>query len=201
MADHPHDISPQLDAARTGSLDALGRVLESYRAYLLLVADRELDPKLQAKGGASDLVQETFLEAQRDFGRFHGTTDGELRAWLRQLLLHNVANFARRYRGTDKRRLNREVGLAGDSSADPAGALSAGTPTPSQWAMAGEQDVELRRALEGLSEDYRYVLLLRYQEELSFDEIAQRMGRSAGAVRKLWLRAVERLRRELEGPS
>jgi RNA polymerase sigma-70 factor (ECF subfamily) len=202
MADHPHDISPQLDAARTGSLDALGRVLEIYRAYLLLVADRELDPKLQAKGGASDLVQETFLEAQRDFGRFHGTTDGELRAWLRQLLLHNVANFARRYRGTDKRRLDREVGLAGDSSAaDPAAALPADTPTPSHWAMAGEQDNELRRALELLPENYRRVLQLRYQEELSFDEIARRMARSAGAVRKLWLRAVERLRQELEVPS
>src|SRR5262249_60240894 len=97
MPEQSPDISPQLAAARTGSLDALGRVLETYRAYLLLVADRELDPKLQAKGGASDLVQETFMEAQRDFGRFQGTTDGELRAWLRQLLLPNVANFARPY--------------------------------------------------------------------------------------------------------
>src|SRR5262249_55874289 len=149
-------ISPQLDAARTGSRDAMGRVLETYRAYLLLVADRELDPKLQAKGGASDLVQETFMEAQRDFGRFHGTTDGELRAWLRQLLLHNVANFARRYRGTGKRQVDREVGLAGDGPLpDPAAVLPAGTPTPSAWAMAGEQDAELHRALELLPEDYR----------------------------------------------
>jgi RNA polymerase sigma-70 factor (ECF subfamily) len=201
MSDHPHDISPELDAARTGSLDALGRVLETYRAYLLLVADREIDPKLQAKGGASDLVQETFLEAQRDFARFQGRTDGEFRAWLRQLLLHNLANFARRYRGTDKRQVHREVGLAADSSgANPAGALPADTPTPSRWAMAGEQDAALQRAMEQLPEDYRRVLLMRYQDELSFDAIAEKMQRSAGAVRKLWLRAVERLRQELEGP-
>ena len=57
------------------------------------------------------MVQETFLEAQRDFGRFRGTTDGELRAWLRQLLLHNLANFARSYRGTEKRQVEREVHL------------------------------------------------------------------------------------------
>ena len=98
MAEPLPNVSARLEAARSGSGDALGRVLESYRAYLLLVAARELDPKLRAKGGASDLVQETFLEAQRDFGGFHGNSDGELRAWLRQLLLHNVANFARRYR-------------------------------------------------------------------------------------------------------
>src|SRR5437764_11715348 len=111
MPDLPPDINRQLEAARTGSREALGRVLDSYRAYLLLIADRELDPKLQAKGGASDLVQETFLEAQRDFNGFQGSSDGELRAWLRQLLLHNLANWARRYRDAAKRQLDREVGL------------------------------------------------------------------------------------------
>src|SRR5262245_43911851 len=136
MPDAPTDISPQLEAARGGSREALGRILDGYRAYLLLIADQELDPKLQAKGGPSDLVQETFLEAQRDFAGFHGNTDGELRAWLRQLLLHNLANWARRYRDTDKRRVDREVALSpGSSSAG----VAAASPTPSTWAMAGER--------------------------------------------------------------
>src|SRR5262245_30295911 len=196
MPELPPDLSRQIEAARTGSREALGRVLDGYRAYLLLIADRELDPKLQAKGGASDIVQETFLEAQRDFGGFHGTNDGELRAWLRQLLLHNLANWARRFRDTDKRQVDRELAL----SAGAAGVATA-SPTPSAWAMAGEQDVELQRAIEVLPDDYRRVLLMRYQEELSFDAIAARMQRTAGAARKLWLRAVERLRQELgEGP-
>ncbi len=79
-----------LEEARDGSPEAMGRLLEDYRQYLLLVAQRELDPALRAKGGASDLVQETFLEAQRDFPQFTGTRDDELRVWLRRLLLNNL---------------------------------------------------------------------------------------------------------------
>src|SRR6516162_3607856 len=100
-----------LAAARAGSAEALGKALETCRRYLLLVAERRLDPKLRAKGGASDLVQETFLEAQRDFDAFRGTSEAELLAWLSRLLLNNVGNFARRYRGTDKRDVGREVVL------------------------------------------------------------------------------------------
>src|SRR5437899_2062269 len=89
-----------LPAARTGSTEALGQLLEACRGYLLLIAQRELAPDLQAKGGASDLVQETFLKAQRHFAGFQGDSEGELKAWLRQLLLNNLADFTRLYRAT-----------------------------------------------------------------------------------------------------
>src|SRR5262245_24160506 len=113
-----------LSAARTGNQDALGQVLQACRAYLLLVAERELDPHLQAKGGASDLVQETLMDAVRAFGTFHGNSEEELRRWLRRLLLNNLVSFARRYRGADKRQVRREVGLHGpDSSGQFGGAL------------------------------------------------------------------------------
>src|SRR5438105_1940581 len=105
------DIAPLLDAARSGSREALGQLLESCRGYLLMVAKGELDRDLQAKEGASDLVQETFLEAQRDFVQFQGASEAELLAWLRRLLLNNVANFTRRYRTTGKRSVEREVVL------------------------------------------------------------------------------------------
>src|SRR5437764_3357307 len=98
------DAAQWLPAARCGSREALGRALDACRRYLLLVADKELDAELQAKGGASDLVQQTFLEAQRDFARFHGDSEAELLAWLRRLLLNNLADFRRLYRGTGKRR-------------------------------------------------------------------------------------------------
>src|SRR5262249_35643200 len=103
MAGSVPEAGQLLAAARAGSREALGQALETCRNYLLLIAGRQLDSDLHAKGGASDLVQETFLEAQRDFGRFQGSSEGELQAWLRQILLNNVANFTRRYRGTGKR--------------------------------------------------------------------------------------------------
>src|SRR5262249_59741442 len=117
MAEPLEDGAAWLPAARAGSRAALGQALESFRDYLLLIAERELAPDLRAKGGASDLVQETFLEAQRDFADFRGDTEAEFRAWLRRLLLHNVANFARHYRDTAKRQ------------ADPARPPQAETPS------------------------------------------------------------------------
>jgi RNA polymerase sigma-70 factor, ECF subfamily len=73
----------RLSAARKGSKEALGVLLEPCRAYLLKVAAELLGPKFLSKADATDLVQETFLETHRDFVHFHGTDESELRAWLR----------------------------------------------------------------------------------------------------------------------
>ena len=52
--------------------------------------------------------------------------------------------------------------------------------------------------LAQLPADYRDVLVLRHLEGLSFGEVAERMGRSPGAVRMLWLRAIDQLRERLD---
>ncbi|HKI36943.1 MAG TPA: sigma-70 family RNA polymerase sigma factor [Gemmataceae bacterium] len=200
MATEDDDVTGRLHAARAGSAEALGQALETCRGYLLLIARQEMHPALQAKGNPSDLVQETFLDAVVDFGRFQGHSEAELRAWLRRLLLNNVVSFARRYRGADKRDVGREVGLALAEPGALAEALAASTPSPSKQAMARERDEALERAMRRLPEEYRTVLALRHQDDLSFEEIGQRLGRSANAARKLWARAVERLEQELEGP-
>jgi RNA polymerase sigma-70 factor (ECF subfamily) len=198
MTDPAADAARLLEAAQAGSREALGQVLEQFRAYLLLVADRELDPELRAKGGASDLVQETFLEAQRDFAQFRGASVDELRAWLRRLLLNNVANFTRQYRQRAKRAIGREVSLeAGGSSHERGAGLAADVLSPSGQALAQEQAEMLARAVERLLPDYRQVLKLRHEEQLTFEEIGQRMQRTANAARMLWLRAVERLQEEM----
>jgi RNA polymerase sigma-70 factor (ECF subfamily) len=195
------EVAQRLAAARAGSREALGQALQACRGYLLLLAERELDPDLRAKGGASDLVQETFLEAQKDFARFQGNSEDELRAWLRQILLHNVANFTRRYRATAKRRLGREVALdVNGSSADREGGLVLDALPASGLAMEEEQVEALRRALARLPDDYRQVILLHYQERRGFDEIAPLMQRSYEAVRSLWARAIRRLRQEMALP-
>jgi RNA polymerase sigma-70 factor, ECF subfamily len=200
MAESPQHAGDQLLAARAGSTEALGQALEGCRQYLLLVAERELDTDLQAKGGASDLVQETFLEAQRDFAQFHGNSERELLGWLRRILLNNLGNFSRRYRGTDMREIGREVTLASDdSSSGQGGGLAGSALSPSGNAIEREQAQQLDRALERLPEDYRKVIHLRYREDLPFEEIGRLMNRSADAARKLWSRAMEQFRQEWEG--
>jgi RNA polymerase sigma-70 factor (ECF subfamily) len=168
---------------------------------LLTIASQELDPQLQAKGGASDLVQETLLRAVRGFAGFDGDTEAGLLAWLRQLLLNHLADFTRLYRATSKRQVAREVHLAtGDSSARGLPELSADISSPSSQAVRQEQAEAVAQAMARLPEDYRQVLVLRYQDEKSFDEIGRLLNRTANAARKLWLRAVERLQQELNQP-
>jgi len=192
-----HDPDPSLADARTGSPEALGAVLEAQRRYLLLVAEKELAPDLRAKGGASDLVQETFIEAQRDFEQFRGESGNEFRGWLRRILLHNLGAFTRRYRESGMRDVGREVRLLASGSAGGAvDGLAASASTPSAVVMAYEQSLALQGALDRLPDDYRRVIRLRYDGNLTFEQIGQEMGRSPEAARKLWARAMDCLREE-----
>ena len=195
MSRHEEDISQWLPAARAGEPAALGQVLEACRRYLLWIARKEMDPGLQPKAGASDLVQDTLLEAQRDIGSFKGESEAEFLAWLRRLLLNNLANFARHYRDTAKRRLDAEVPLEGG---DAGSELRGATRSPSTILMAKEQMELVRQAMNGLPDDYRRVLTLWYLEERSFEEIGQLMDRSTNATRMLCMRAIERLQGELQ---
>jgi RNA polymerase sigma-70 factor (ECF subfamily) len=198
---NPINIEQALSAARAGSREALGRALQAFRPYLLEIAREEIDTALQAKGGASDLVQETFLEASRTFPRFEGSSGPELRAWLRCLLRRHVAKHGRRFRQTRKRWVGCEQALeTSPNRAAPEDALDADVQTPSAVVAADEELTLLHQALERLPSDYQRVIHLRYKEGRSFEEIGLRMNRTANAARLLWLRAVERVKQEL-GPG
>ena len=194
MTTNPEQL---LQEAQAGDAATLGRLLELYRRYLALLARVQIGRRLQGKVDASDLVQETFLEAHRNFARFRGTSEGELVRWLRQILAGNLADLLRRYLGTQGRdvRLEREIEAAFDHSSILLDrGLVAPQPSPSQQAVKREQAVLLADALAQLSDDYREVLVLRHLEGLSFPEVARRMGRTLDSVEKLWMRGLARLR-------
>jgi RNA polymerase sigma-70 factor (ECF subfamily) len=198
---NPDELLP---LARAGDRTALGQLMEMYRHYLALLARLQIGRRLQGKVDASDLVQETFLEAHRDFAQFQGISEKELVSWLRQVLASNLANQVRRYFGTQRRDVRLERELAGEldhSSRVLDHALLAPHSSPSQQAARREQAVLLADALERLPEDYREVIILRHLEGLTFPEVARRMGRSLDSVDKLWARALARLRRSLGGES
>jgi RNA polymerase sigma-70 factor (ECF subfamily) len=191
-----------LQEARAGDAATLGRLLELYRRYLALLARVQIGQRLQGKVDASDLVQETFLEAHRNFVRFEGTSEGQLVGWLRQILAAKLADLLRRYLGTQGRdvRLEREIEDAFDRSSVLLDRnLVAPHSSPSQQAARREQAVLLADALGQLPDDYREVIVLRHLEGLTFPEVARRMGRSLDSVEKLWLRALARLRQLLGG--
>jgi RNA polymerase sigma-70 factor (ECF subfamily) len=182
--------------ARNGSTVALGQLLEHCRRYLLLVANDSLDSDLRPKGAASDLVQDTFVAAQRDFPRFQGATEQELLAWLTKILAHRVSKQVRRYRYTQKREVNREVPLG---VAYVNGNFDfCGDVPPVDAAIARDDAARMRAALERLPSHLRTVLILRTWERRSFAEIAPQLQGTPESVRKAWARAVRRLQLELQ---
>jgi RNA polymerase sigma-70 factor (ECF subfamily) len=193
-----------LQEARAGDAASLGRLLELYRHYLALLARVQIGQRLQGKADASDLVQETFLDAHRNFSQFQGASEAQLVYWLRQILAAKLADLLRRYLGTQGRdvRLEREIEKALDHSSIALDqALVAQQSSPSQQAARREQAVLLADALGQLPDHYREVIVLRNLEGLTFPEVARRMGRSLDSVEKLWLRALAQLRQVLGDPS
>jgi RNA polymerase sigma-70 factor (ECF subfamily) len=176
-------------------------LLEAYRSYLVLLARVQLGRDLQGKVDPSDLVQEAFLEAHRDFQQFQGQTEAELLAWLRRVLATSLADQVRRYRGTGRRdlRLERQLAAALDQSSQVLErGLLARDSSPSTRAERHEESLRLAEALEQLPADYRQVLVLRHFEGLAFPEIARRLHKSLDSVKNTWLRGLARLRRTLE---
>jgi RNA polymerase sigma-70 factor (ECF subfamily) len=198
------DFERFLVQARGGSGEALGELLRLYTGYLKLLARVQIGRRLQGKADASDLVQDTCLEAYRHFGLFRGTTEAELLAWLRQILAARLGLMVRHYLGTKGRDVRLECELAEDvnhSSLALGRHLVAPDSTPSRRAVRREQAVLLADALDHLPEHYREVIVLRHLEDLPFAEVARRMGRSEDSVQKLWLRALASLRHWLGGVS
>jgi len=182
--------------AQAGSADSLGQLLEQFRDYLLLVANRELGRDLHRKVGASDLVQQTFVEAHEHIGDFQGSVEVEMVGWLRQILLHQILGMRRRYSHTQMRNIARECAPSDDSSVERRIESLPSDDCPYHHVSTNESVAAIYQALDSLPVDYRQVIEWRYWEKLTFSEIGERLGRSAEAARKLWLRAVKQLARD-----
>jgi RNA polymerase sigma-70 factor (ECF subfamily) len=201
MSDRGSSSCLLIERARLGDRSARDRLLDEYRNYLRLLARTGLDAALYEKADPSDLVQETLLKAHQHFAQFRGGTAAELATWLRQILARNLTDLARRYHGTEARRVGRECSLEellDQSSLALGNLIAAGGTSPSEDAQRRELNLVLADALADLSDDYREVIVLRSLEERDWEEVARRMGRTAGAVRILWARALARLRPLIE---
>lgn len=190
-----------LEHALRGDERSLGRLLESHRPYLMLLARLEIGRHLRGKVDPADVVQDAFLEASRSFARFRGGSEPEFAAWLRQILASTLSHLIRRYLGTEARdlKLERSLGHELDQSSRAIDrGLVAMQSSPSQRASRREQALLLADALEQLPDDYREVIVLRHLEGLTFPLVAERMDRSLASVEKLWARAVVRLKAALE---
>ncbi len=199
MVHRPEDTPRMIAAARREAPGAVSNLLESYRHYLRFLARSCLTSALAPKTDRSDLVQETLLKAHENFATFRGTTEGELVAWLRQILAQNLATLVRRF-NTEARDLDREQSFEEllNRSSNLASLIASSGTTPSAAVERRDMCLVLAEAMSELSDLHREVIALRNLEELSWADIAVRMRRSPDAVRMLWIRALKRLRPQIE---
>ena len=196
-----HDSGEKDASTVPRNSSGFGQLLEGYREWLRILARLQIDGPLQAKLDPSDVVQETLLEAYRDQGQFRGTSRRETAGWLRAILAHVLAREVRRYRKTRKRDLSLEVAIEDRlvrSSATLGAGLQDDQTSPSVRLDREERSLALAAVLADLPTDYREVIILRGLQNLPYETVAERLERSEGAVRMLWLRALSRLRTELK---
>ncbi len=184
------NVLEQFNQARGGSAEALGELFESCRNYLLLIANLAVKKGLQPKVDASDLVQDTFAEAQRIFERFHGNSEAELRRWLMCILENKIGNARKRYFRTAQRNVSQERPFKFSEEGSDREQLKASGQSPSGVLAQKELRDSFEQSLNALAEDYQTVIRLRVEQDLAFAEIGQRMERSEAAAQKLYIRAV-----------
>ena len=189
-----------LKEVRTADPTRLGSLLELYRNYLSLLATGQLDRKLRGRVSASDLVQETMMEAHRDFHQFRGKSEAEFIGWLRRILVNNLARAIEMHVLAEKRDVRREVSIerlnaAVERSTIQLGLAFAGREdSPSVKLEQHERAVDLANQMSRLSVEHREVLMLRNLQGLPFKEVAARLDRSVPAAKMLWMRAIKKLR-------
>lgn len=197
-------VQELIDGVRRGGADSLGELLNLYRGYLSVLAAPQVNGRLARRVDASDIVQDTMLAAHRDFENFRGGSEAELVAWLRQILTHAVSHAVERHVRAKKRDIRREVPMNSGSTGTNSSSVGLGElipdrgVTPSEEFGQRELSRHLTEQLAKLKPDYRQVIIYRNLQGLTFEEIAEKMDRKAGALRMLWLRAIAKFKETCE---
>lgn len=181
---------------RGGDADALAWYVEARRAPLLAFIERQLSAAMKRKIEAEDLLQETSAEAVRSLTQMD-LAERDPFGWLCHIAQRRIVDAHRRLFGAQKRDASREVLLgtpAGDSSRTPlVDLLVASMTTATQKLVRKDREQRMEAALATLPDDQREALRLRYVEGLPSKDIAERLGKSDGAVRVMLTRSLAKL--------
>lgn len=197
---HPR-FSDLLLKSQGGCHFAFSELLNAYQSLLIARAHQKLPFSLRRKIDAGDIVQETCLNAWLCLGRFHGTSEREFVGWLMKILNNNLLNV-QRYYSAAKRKIDLETYV---DQANPNFGMLPGSFNPwdsDERSSTGPEFVsdrnltELRLAIARLSVTERQVLQLRCTDRLTFEAVGNRLQKSPAASRKIWIRAIAKLRQQ-----
>ena len=188
-----------LDGARAGDVAAVNELLDRHREGLRQMLAARIDPAMERRVDASDVVQEVLLDANRRLAAYLERPTMPFHLWLRHLARERLIDAHRRHRVAQRRSLDREQPIGplreGEASAaDPMGRLRDPAPTPAAAAILRELNRRFRLALARLDEQDQQVVILRHDQQLSNQQVARALGLSPAAAGMRYLRAIRRLR-------
>lgn len=197
-----NDLAALQDAGE-GRPEVLGRLLEEHRRRLLKMVHLRMDPRLKARAGASDVLQDAFVEASERLDEYLGNPRLPFFLWLRIITAQRLIRLQRKHIGAKKRDVRRQVPMErprmpGASSVVLADDLIARGTTPTQALARDEVRALLAAAIDAMKPEDREILILRHFEELSNAEAAAELGIEAPAASKRYVRALKRLHEVLD---
>ncbi len=188
------NLTHLLTQVALGKAAAREELLALYRPYLRLVAGSQMPKLVQKRVDASDLVQQTLMDAVRGLPEFRGRSEPEFTAWITRLLERNLLMSIRNNTlGKRDVRLEQEWGDASGSAVLVWQSLAADGSSPMSNVFRGEAALHLALALEKLTPDQRTAVEMRYIGQESLQAIAKEMQRTVGSVAGLIRRGVEAL--------
>jgi RNA polymerase sigma-70 factor (ECF subfamily) len=180
---HGDDDADLLEACRRGDLAAFECLVQRHQRMLLNIAFRMTG----VYEDACDIVQDSFIAAWQKIGDFRG--EAKLSTWLTAI----VVNLSRNRLQQNRQREGREAYSLDAPIAGGDGERLPAPPSPSQSALEQLEEAELRlflnRCIDGLTREFREVLVLRDMQELSYDEVALALDLREGTVKSRLFRA------------
>ena len=189
-----------LAAAGPRRSEALGELLEQHRRRLLKMVHLRMDPRLKTRVGASDVLQEAFVEVNERVETYLADPRMPFFLWLRFITAQRLVALHRHHIGAQKRDVRRQVDAGIPSASTPAlvDHLMASGTSPTQGVAREETRIRMGAALDRMPAADREILVLRHFEELSNAETAQELGIEPPAASKRYVRALRRLKDMLD---
>ena len=181
---------------RGGEDAAIGPLFESFRDRLRRMVQFRIDPRLVGRIDPEDVLQETFLEAEKRLSAYRGD-DKPFVVWIRLIAQQTMVDLHRKHLGAKMRTAGREV--RAPESGTLSGLFVGHITSPSHAMMREEARMKIEAALQEMDEIDREVLMLRHFEDLSNKEAALVLGIQENAASNRYVRALGRLKGYLGG--
>jgi RNA polymerase sigma-70 factor, ECF subfamily len=199
LAQQPDEaVASLVERLKSGDHEALAALFSHYETRLRRLIELRLDGRLRNRLSQSDILQETYIDAQKRLEHFLARPEMPFHLWLRLIAGQRIVDLHRQHLAAHKRDAGKELPLYGSapqaSSVFLAAHLFKQLESPSQIAVRREALGQLERALDEMDPIDREILALRHFEELSNDEVAEVLGLQKAAASNRYVRALKRLR-------